>query len=151
MLLICACVRARECAHTHIRTKMMPKACRALISLPLSPCILAPVLRLPAAPRTSRCTSVGSFPPGKVPQRAGLQGFNTLTLVWIWTSRSGLKKLRRLEGSPLVLRSAIPPVLPPTSTPQFLTHFFPSMWIFISSPHLWKVSLITGESNYHSF
>lgn len=78
----------------------------------------------------------------KLPQSAGLQTFNTILLdldKQIWVANLPL-----LAGHP-------PPLPPPTSDSQFFTAFSTSRLGFISSSLGWNVSLITGESNYHSF
>lgn len=78
----------------------------------------------------------------KLPQSAGLQTFNIILLdldKQIWVANLPL-----LAGHP-------PPLPPPTRDSQFFTAFSTSRLGFISSSQGWNVSLITGESNYHSF
>lgn len=123
--------------------RWMSRAClSSTSSIPSMGHTLAPATRPLLCTNAQVCFS-GPVPfTRKLPQSAGLQTFNTILLdldKQIWVANLCL-----LAGRP-------PPLPPPTSHSQFFTAFSTSRLGFISSSQVWNVSLITGESNYHSF
>lgn len=115
----------------------------APVPLPSRGLTLAPASRpLPAFMNAQACFSGPAPFARKLPQNAGSQTFHTILLDL--DKQVGLKTFACWQVTLLLSRR-------PLASLSSIQLFSLQSWVFISSSQVWNVSLITGESNYHSF